>query len=243
MRRLATAITLLALAASATAQQELRPEDWDRFSAMDDDGRVEFLRERVVAWRRTLERAGEVLPLDPAGATDRIRRLAAAETERAASALSSLDAGEALRLGERLAARAGDDLREAILDLPIPLLAERREAAREALATAELHALRVAADAFEIDQGRRVPTGPGAGALPEGVEATETTALTIFLDGDPANGGPATAYFEFATDRRRELEYLDPWGEPYRYRLTEDGAELRSTGGEEPIVVRTGSDR
>lgn len=117
-----------------------------------------------------------------------------------------------------------------------------RERDGEVMVHEEIRWLARAIDTFAEDWLRYPPsesTGEVFGTpLPRGERLDQTTALFLFLDGDKDNGGPRSPYFPFQRSRVRGLTYLDPWGDPYRYRRFDPPREghlfeVWSTGGGE----------
>lgn len=95
-----------------------------------------------------------------------------------------------------------------LMSILLPALFMVSEQARQSQARAELRTLATALESYRDDWGVYPPDGGAA----------STTALFRYLDGDPANGGPRTPYYDFDLDRVNPAgEFLDPWGLPYSY--------------------------
>jgi hypothetical protein len=97
-----------------------------------------------------------------------------------------------------------------------------KEAAKIQIAQVTINQLSMAIKMYEGDFGQYPPSGA----------AYSDTALVLYLDGDPSNGGPKIQYFEFPSDKIKDNKFLDPWGMPYFYRELKslDRAEKKVTG-------------
>lgn len=126
------------------------------------------------------------------------------------SATSTRRSPAAMRIPRRYAGMAAAVLVAATLALTVlwtyPLMQEK---ARVKTARGQVTTLQMALSAYYDDFDRYPPSGDDN--------------LVRYLDGDPSNGGPPTRYFSFRESKVSEnLEFLDPWGRPYRYRSGKD---------------------
>ncbi|MEK7486482.1 MAG: type II secretion system protein GspG [Planctomycetota bacterium] len=90
--------------------------------------------------------------------------------------------------------------------IAIPNFLKTREQAEKATFMAQIKMLEAALRMYESDYGKFPPEGD--------------ENLVVYLDGNPQNGGPKMAYFEFISSDLEGNLFLDFWRNPYHYRLT-----------------------
>lgn len=90
----------------------------------------------------------------------------------------------------------------------LPVLGAARERANIAAARASIKNLAQALAEYDSDYNRYPPS----------VATYATSNLTIYLDGDPGNGGPKKQYYEIKVDSvDGSNNMLDPWARTYKY--------------------------
>lgn len=97
---------------------------------------------------------------------------------------------------------------------------------RNIRAAIQLHALQAALDEYFTDHGSYPPSDDDLSSRP----------LVIYLDGDPANGGPDKRYQELGDWLDADGRLLDPWGRPLHYRENRRRLELAGVEARPEIV-------
>lgn len=113
------------------------------------------------------------------------------------------------------------------LSLPSLYVAKERSVAAKIITT--LSGLTAALKQYETDWGMLPPHTP---------KIFDSRPLVIYLDGNPANGGTKTAYFEFKPDDCdfKTEQFLDHWKRSYHYRQPKN-----PDGTSEPTTVNKDS--
>ena len=114
----------------------------------------------------------------------------------------------------------------------LPTLAYIKDRANRGVAQTTINNLTMAMEQYNDDFGLYPHDDLGTGTF------------VVFLDGDPGNGGPRSAYFSFKPESIRGGDFIDPFDDPYFYNeLESEGLDSATSDGTgDPSAIRINVD-